>query len=111
MSTAARASWLEEWLKTVPPGTCPACRQPLPKHQGRGRPAYVHPVRLNPKCRAEYQRRRQAAVAGHTLLREVVARGESEPGLTFLFLDCGCVKILRASAARRIIGRTYCEKH
>lgn len=105
------ADWLRVWLAKVPPGHCPACGKELPEHRGRGRPAYVHPKRMNPECRAEYQRQRAAALTGGTSLREVVARDFSTPGRALIALSCGCVKNIQASAARRIVGRTTCRKH
>ena len=112
MSPAATiADWLSTWLATVPPGHCPACKEPLPERKGRGRPAYVHSSREKPECRAEYQRQRNAAVAGPTSLREVVSRVPSGLGHVSLALDCGCVKEVPASVARRIIGRAYCPRH
>lgn len=105
------APWLKEWLATALPGHCPACHKALPPRRGRGRPAYVHPKRINPECRAEYQRKRAASVSGGTTLREVVHKEILDAGRALVSLDCGCVLDMQASRARRITRRVYCPKH
>lgn len=112
MTAAANiATWLKDWLATVPPGRCPACRRTLPQRTGRGRPAYVHSKKDNPECRAEYLRKRNEATSGSTSLREVKAFQFLPSGRALVTLDCGCVLDMPASRARRITKRAYCPKH
>jgi hypothetical protein len=104
--------WLAEWRASVKPGYCPACRKPLPARRA-GRPAYIHPAKDNPSCRAEYQRRRFKAVAGGTSLREIraVVFPDELPGRALVTLSCGCTLDVQAHAARRTTKRMRCPKH
>jgi hypothetical protein len=106
------APWLKEWLATVPPGHCPACRRALPAQKGRGRPAYVHSKAANPECRAEYQRRYHLS-RSTSGLKEVrsVKPLRHLPGWVAVKLSCGCSKRLNPVEARRLGPRAYCPKH
>lgn len=106
------ADWLRKWLATVKPGICPACNKPLPE-QKRGRRAYIHPKKQNPACRAEYLRRRAAAVGGTTSLKEIraVKRLKDRPGRVQVRLSCGCKLELQTHAARRVTKRMRCASN
>lgn len=110
MGEATIPAWLSKWRATVKPGCCPACGKPLPP-KARGRPAWVHPARLNPDCRREYLRRYWAAHVG-TSLRPIlwVRFPKRRPGWARVKLDCGCIQDLQAHIIRRT-QRRRCPNH
>lgn len=105
-------AWLVAWRATVKLGHCPACKKALPKRR-RGRPAYIHSAKAKPECRAEYLRRRAAATAGTTALKEIrsVKYLDDPPGRAEVLLECGCKLDIQAHAARRTTRRMRCPNH